>query len=188
MLNDILKYVSKATKKSLETINLSILISNPYDIVNEQIIEIAPNIKNLKIVTPNVSKFLNLEEILYIEYGIALQVTNNKKKALTNSDVILNFDFDENTINQYEINNSATIININHKIKIHKINFYGHIINNYKIEYAEEIMQSFENDKITNKKDFKSNILYESLIYRKDTYKNIKKQLIQDKVRLTSTY
>ena len=73
----------------------------------------------------------------------------------------------------------VTIINIQNAIQINKENYKGKIINNYKIDYDKELLEGLE-----DKKDFDNNVLYESLIYRKDTYSNIKSQLFKDNVRI----
>ena len=179
MLYNILEETAKLEKKELKTTNFAILIDNAEDIALAQIKEIAEKVKNLKIITKNISKFLYLEEELYVRYGIAMQITNNRIKALLNTDIIINFDFDENRINEYKIPNLATIINIKNIIEIENDDFKGNIINNYEIDYDKKLIEEIE-----EKQDFDNNILYESLIYRKDTYSNIKSQLIKDNVRI----
>lgn len=179
MLSDILEENAKLEQKELKTTNIAILIDNAEDIALAQIKEIAEKVKNLKIITKNISKFSYLEEELYIQYGIAMQITNNRAKALLNTDIIINFDFNENRINEYEIPKLATIINIQSVVKIKKDNFNGKVINNYIIDYDKKLVEEFE-----EKQDFDSNVLYESLIYRKDTYANIKSQLIKDNVTI----
>lgn len=163
----------------IETVNVAILINNIEEIVIFQIIEIAKAVKSLKIVTNDANKFLYIEEKLYIEYGIAIQVTNNKEKGIANAHIIINFDFDEKKINEYVLPSLSTIINIKQKISINSIKFNGNIINNYKIKYNELIAEQF-----LEKTDFDSNVLYESLIYRRDTFTNIKKQLDKDEVKI----
>lgn len=176
---DALMYVVSKKEGTIETINFAILINNIEEVAISQIIEIAKRVKSLRIITPKVNKFLYLEEKLYIEYGIAVQITNNKTKALLNAEIVVNFDFDEERINQYVFMPSATIINIKKQTNINDTNFRGSVINNYKIECDEEILEGIE-----GKSNFDSNILYESLIYRKDTFYHIRKQLEEDKVEL----
>lgn len=179
MLNEILEEAAKLTKKEQMTINLAILIDNAEDVLLAQIKELAEKVKNLKIITKNISRFSYIEEELYVQYGIAMQITNNRIKALLNTDIIINFDFNESRINEYEIPDLVTIINIQNAIQINKENYKGKIINNYKIDYDKELLEGLE-----DKKDFDNNVLYESLIYRKDTYSNIKSQLFKDNVRI----
>lgn len=76
----------------LEAVNLVMFIEKFEDIIASQIIEIAKKVKTLKIITNDINKFMNLEEELYIEYGIAVQITNNKKRAAENADIVINYD------------------------------------------------------------------------------------------------
>lgn len=92
MVYDILESIVNIEQKPLETINLVIFIEKSEETITSQIIEIAKKVKTLKIITNEINKFMNLEEILYIEYGIAVQITNNKKRAGENADVIINYD------------------------------------------------------------------------------------------------
>lgn len=162
---------------------MAILINNLEDVFISQIIQIAEKVKTLKIVTPNVNRFRYVEEKLYLEYGIALQITSNKEKALANTEIIINLDFDEVRLNQYEIFPNAIIVNIGKEAKINESKFDGEIFNYYKIEYNKEILDIFEGNL-----DFDKNVIYESMIYKKDTFSHIKKQLDSDNVRFIRTY
>ena len=101
MLNEILEETAKLTKKEQMTINLAILIDNAEDVLLAQIKELAEKVKNLKIITKNISRFSYIEEELYVQYGIAMQITNNRIKALLNTDIIINFDFNESRFSNY---------------------------------------------------------------------------------------
>ena len=121
----------------LETSNVAILIDNMEEAIISQIKQIAKEVKSLKIVTSKVNRFIYLEEKLYSDYGIGVQVTNNKEKALQSSEIIVNIDFDEDMLKKYYIKNDATIINIKKKIKKISDRFNGIIINDYKKKYNE---------------------------------------------------
>lgn len=164
----------------LETSNVAILIDNMEEAIISQIKQIAKEVKSLKIVTSKVNRFIYLEEKLYSDYGIGVQVTNNKEKALQSSEIIVNIDFDEDMLKKYCIKNDATIINIKKKIKKISDRFNGIIINDYKIKYNEEMFQG-----IKDSSSFDEKVLYESLIYRRDNFFNIKKQLTSDGIELT---
>lgn len=179
LLFDILEYASKTQEKKLETQSVAILMKRADEIVMQQLILLAKNIKTLKIVTELKNSFSYIENELYEKYGIGLQITNNKAKSLSNVDIIINFDFDEESINEYNINENATIININQNISLNKSRFKGININDYEIRYNKENFKDNE-----PKSNFDSNILYESYIYRKDTFSNIQKQLKNDNVEL----
>lgn len=181
LLYDILEYISIKKNERLENQNVAILMNNLDEIIMQELPEIAKEIKTLKIVSSRISKFSYMEEKLYTEFGIALQVTNNKKKSLINTNIIINFDFSEELIDEYLINPYATVVNINEKIKLDSNKFKGTNINNYQIEFNENNFDEFLE---LEKSDFDENILYESYIYRKDNFFNIYKQLKKDEVKL----
>ncbi len=179
LICDILEFVSNEEEKDIKTKNVAILVNNIDDVIIEQIKEVAKKVKGLKIITKDINRFSFLEQELYLKYGIAILVTNNKEKALANIDTIVNVDFNEDKIKKYKINEFATIINIEQElIEIDK-NFEGKNINKFEIEYNKE--NYIENEEYF---EFDSNILYESYIYRKDTYKNIYKQIKNDGVKI----
>lgn len=179
LLYDILEYISEVHNKRIEMQNVAILMNNMDEIIMQQLSEIAKKVKGLKIVTNDINKYTYIEEKLYYEYGIAIQITNNKSKSLTNTYIIINFDFGEEEFNKCNIDINATIININKEIKLYLDNFRGQNINKYEIEFDEENFCE-----LTDIKDFDRNVLYESYIYRKDNFENIRKQLKKDNVKL----
>ena len=87
--------------------------------------------------TNNINYFKPLKEKLWDEDGIIITLTNNKKKALSKSNIILNVDFSEEVINRYIIFDEAILINLEEEIKIRKKRFCGKIINDYKIKPKE---------------------------------------------------
>lgn len=179
LICDVLNYICYNQRKKLNTQNICILANDNNENTIDNIYRIAPCVKNLKIVTNNIKKFSYLEQDLYDNYGIPLQISNNTRKSLTSSDIIINIDFDEKLFNKYSINPKSIVINIKDKININSKRFQGININYYKIEYDKEILNIFENNK-----QYDENILYESYIYRKDTYKNIQSQIKKDKVKI----
>ena len=102
-----------------------------------------------------------------------LNITNNKKKSLLKSEIIINLDFVEENINKYKIYNNAIIINISDKIAIQSKRFNGINVSYYKIGIPDEYkMEAFEDE-----------IVYESLIYRKN-YKHISKEISKDGIKV----
>ena len=178
LLIDILEYISKNEERTLETQNIAILIHNGDEILTDQIENIAKRVKILKLITSKKNIYSYIEKKLYDQYGIAIQITNNKSKSLLDADIIINFDLSEERINEYNINNKAIIVNIQNQIKLNKNEFHGKNINNFKIQYTNDFIGN------SKKELFDENILYESYIYRKDTFENIKKQLKKDNVTL----
>ena len=85
----------------------------------------------IKLEEAQVEKFKKLEKNLE-ESSETFAVLNNKKKSLTRAQYIINVDFNEKEILEYNINRTATIINLN-KGKLHLNNFDGYVINNIEV-------------------------------------------------------
>lgn len=179
LLFDIIEYLSKKLDKNKEMLNIAILVINIDDVIIKQIIQIAEVVKNLKIITKYKSRLSYVEQKLYDTYGIAIQVTNNKDKAITNDDIIINIDLDETQIKEYNGFNDNIVVNIKYQINYISESFRGKIINYYRLNFKEEILKEFNH---TN--DYDYNALYESRVFRKDTFLNIKKQLSNDGIKL----
>ena len=82
-----------------------------------------------------------MEEELLTCYGIPIIVTSNKRKSLTKSSLIINIDFNNQNINQYNINENAIIINLNEEIKIEKKRFNGFVISDYEIDIKKDDLE-----------------------------------------------
>ncbi len=175
LICDIIEYISNMRERKEETEVVAVIMERQDEILLAQLPEIAKKVKTLKIISRATFGLDYLEEKLYNEYGIAIQITNNKQKALTNADIVINFDLKEEKLKEYNINSQATLVNIKENIK----NFSGTNINYYKIEYNRENFA-----KMKNETKFDSNVIYEGFIYRRDTLPNIRKQLMLDNVRL----
>lgn len=151
------------------------MLINDFNKINtEIIIEIAKNIKTLNIVTNHIDRCKKIEEYLYNEFGIMINISNNKRKSLLNSEIILNIDFPEELINKYRIYEKSIIINISEKIKLISKRFNGININYYKINIPEKY-------KIYN---FKDEIIYESIIFKIYKLEDIMKKIKKDKIKI----
>ena len=117
------------------------LISITVNDVDKWVIKLIENLskkfKMVNIVTTKSDYFKNLQKMLYDENGIIITITNNKKRALSKANIILNIDYPEEMINKYVIKDDAIIINLEEKIKIKKKRFNGKIINDYEIKVKE---------------------------------------------------
>jgi len=82
------------------------------------IIDIAKHVKTLNVITNHIDKCKEIENYLCNEFGILINISNNKKISLSNSQIILNFDFSEEVLNQYVISDKTVIINFEEKILI----------------------------------------------------------------------
>ena len=175
LLPEITEYI--INKKKIEKTNISIMINDLTDIEFENIKILARKYKTINIVTNHIEKFKNLEKQLQEKEGIIITITNNKKKSLMKSQIILNIDFPKELINKYNMQDDAIIVNVRGNAKINKKRFNGLTINDYEIDFREDR----KNNKALNN-HFYLKDLYESELYKKQRICEIKEKIRVDKV------
>ena len=175
----VLQYVVDTYKIVEEKAKISVLVNDVTDIVLENIKNIAKKYQRINIVTNHIEKFKKIEEQLLDEYGVMMTLNNNKKKSLTKTDIILNFDFPQELINKYRIAEKAIIINFKGNVKIKQKRFEGKIFNDYDI--ILENPDGFE-DYANNK--FYTKDIYEALIYKHQPIENIMRKIEKDRVKI----
>ena len=175
LLPDITQYI--INKKKIEKVNISIMINDLTEIELENIKILARKYKLINIVTNHIEKFKKLEKSLEEDEGIIITITNNKKKSLMKSQIILNIDFPKELVNKYNIQDEATIVNVKGKIKITKKRFNGLNINDYEIDFRDDK----KNSKALNNKFYLKD-LYESELYKKQKLSEIREKIKNDKV------
>ena len=183
LATDIIKYIIEKKKIKKEETTISILINDLTEIELENIKILAENYKNLNIVTNHIEKFKKLED-KFMENGIMITIVNNKKKSLMKSKMILNIDFPNELINKYMIKEDAIIINVPGKVKINRKRFNGLIVNNYEIDFRDDI-KSEEN---LMGYEFYLRDVYESRLYKKQTFSDIRNALKKDGVNIKKVY
>jgi len=185
LLIDILKYITDIQKKEISTLDITILVNNASELNLFLIEKIAQMLKSLKIVSLNIYKFKKIEEKLYNEYGIAIQFSNSYKKSLEKSKIIINLDFNELQINEYEIFNNAIIINcIENYIKIKSRLFNGIIINSCDIGFRKELVNKFK--KMHIYESYEKIILYSSFIENESDFTKTIENTKSDKIIINS--
>lgn len=122
-------YAVNKKKMKKEKMNVSILVNDLEDYVLENIKLIVRKYKRVNIVTNHLEKFKKIEKEILEKDGIMVTVTNNKKKSLAKSNVILNYDFPTELINKYKICDEAVVINVKQNVSINSKRF-----NRYKCE------------------------------------------------------
>ena len=174
---DTLDYIIKKKSMKKEETQISILINylSEYTIANLK--KLVKEYKRVNIVTNNFSRFKNIEKEILDKYGIMITVTNNKKRSLLKSSIILNIDFPTELINKYNIYDEAIIVNICKDVKIKKKRFNGININDYEIKISNQ--KNHDND-ILQLYDFKD--VYEATFYKRQPYGEIIKKLKKDGV------
>ena len=139
---DVLSYILKIKQEKMHENNIYILSKNVNANWQEIFLKLAEKFKSLNIVTYNIKDFKILENAVYEKVGAYITVSNNKRKGLAKAKYIINLDYCEKEINEYNLNRSAIIINISDK-KINNLRgFCGIIINNIIVNHGN------------NKKDF----------------------------------
>ncbi len=120
-------------EKKKEESEIWICVNEVDSMVEEYMYKYAKEFKRINIITNYIGKFKKIEEKLYNEEGILINVTNNRKKSLLKAELIINVDFPKEIINEFEIYDRSTIINWDEPLKIRKKRFNGNIIEEIKI-------------------------------------------------------
>lgn len=121
--DEAITYVVNKKKMKKEKLNVSILVNDVEDYVLENIKLIVRKYKRVNIVTNHLEKFKKIEKEIFEKDGIMVTVTNNKKKSLSKSNVILNYDFPTELINKYKIYDEAIILNVKQNVSIRSKRF-----------------------------------------------------------------
>lgn len=175
------KYIASQQEKKAQELEVSFLINQITELDLENIEETAKIVKCVNIVTNSINRIKHLAEKLYNENGIILNITQNYKKSLTKSSIIINIDFQEEEINKFVIPRRATIINIGKKVNINYKGFDGINILDYNVSIPNKYL-SQELDL----NSFRKEILYESYLYKNTSPKNILKEIKKDNVCIES--
>lgn len=177
LVPDIVQYIMDKKKLESDKLVISMLINDLTDIEFENIKILSKIYKSINIVTNHVEKFKKLEKSLDEDEGIIISVTNNKKRSLMKSKVILNIDFPNELINKYSIKEDAIIVNIKLKTKISNKRFNGLNVNDYEIDFRDDK----KCDKALEDKYYLKD-LYEVELYKRQRICDIKEKLKIDNV------
>ena len=180
---EILEYIinQKAIKK--EETEIAITTNEITDLTIETIKILSKQYKKLIVVTNHIEKLRRVEKELYDNDGILIVVANNIKKSLLKPQIILNLDFNMQVLNKYKINENAIIINVEGDMKIRSKRFSGININNYEIVVGREENIWRENMSVFEHKD-----LLEATLYIRDTFNNIRRKIMKNKVSIKELY
>lgn len=172
---NIIEYIYKVQNKKIEEGQIAILVNDNTDLNLDNIIDIAKKVKILNVVTNNIQKFKKVEEYLYNEFGIMIRVSNNQKRDLLNSEIVINIDFPKETLKKYKLPNKCILLNINEEYEVKAKKFCGININNYEIKMPEE----YEIEGIKNE------LIYESFIYNKPI-EEVKRIIKKDNIKISN--
>lgn len=180
---EILEYVINQKEIKKEETEIAITTNEITDLTIETIKILSKQYKKLIVVTNHIEKLRRVEKELYDNDGILIVVVNNTKKSLLKPQIILNLDFNMQVLNKYKINENAIIINVEGDMKIRSKRFSGININNYEIVVGREENIWRENMSIFENKD-----LLEATLYIRDTFNNIRRKIMKNKVSIKELY
>ena len=133
---DIVDYIVGKQNLKKEECKIAITTNQYNGFIEKVIKSLSVQCKCLQVVTNHIDKFRNIEDNLY-EEGVIVTVTNNKRKSLLNSNIILNIDFPKEILNMYNIYDKAIIVNFEEEVKIKKKRFSGIVIDWYNLGIKE---------------------------------------------------
>ena len=137
-------------EKKKEESEIWICVNEVDSLVEEYIYKFAKEFRRINIITNHIGKFKKIEEKIYNEEGILINVTNNRRKSLLKAELIINVDFPKEIINEFAIYDRSTIINWDEPLKIRKKRFNGKIIEEIKInlDIEGEIVKVIEENEL----------------------------------------
>ena len=183
LILDILEYIVNKKQIIKAETEIAITANEITDLLIEIIKNLSKQYKKLTIVTNHIEKLRKIEKEIKEKEGILIILSNNKNKSLLKSQIILNMDFNQELINQYKIFENAIIINVEESIKIDAIRFNGIIINDYEVEIGRKEFIWREGIEKYKQKD-----LIEADLYVRDTYKNIRKKIQKNSIKIKELY
>ena len=183
LLLDILNYIKNKKALKPEELSLTIFVNDISMNMLENLKIMVKEYKRINIITNHIQKFKKLEEDFFEEQGIIITVGNNKRKSALKSNIIINVDFPNELINQYNINDEAIIINLRGNIKINKKRFTGININDYEIDFDNFEEFDYEKEMLFDKKD-----IYEAEFIKNQPFKYSRNDLNKYKVKIIKLY
>lgn len=173
---DIVHKIAYVKNKKISDLEITILSNENSDINVENIKLLAKECKILNIVTRNLDNFKYVEDDLFDEYGNIINVSTNTSKACKYSDIILNFDFSIEEIKKCNFKKGIVLVQFT-KEKFE--NRSGTTIVFYKLNMPVKYLKIFK-----EYKKYSQEIIYESLLYYKTSFKNLRKILKKDNISI----
>lgn len=183
LILDILEYIINKKQIIKAETEIAITANEITDLLIEMIKILSKQYKKLTIVTNHIEKLRKIEKEIKEKEGILIILSNNKNKSLLKSQFIINMDFNQELINQYKMYEEAIIINAEENIRIDAIRFNGIVINDYEIEIGRKEFIWREGIEKYRQRD-----LIEAELYVRDTYKNIRKKIQKNNIKIKELY
>ena len=134
LVKEIFEFLLEKYNTKLEMEDLCICVKEYKPLYIDNILHLLHYCKNINIITKNIKQFQTLADKIEEKENIIITVTNNKKKSLKKSKLIVNFDFEEEELKKYTIFREAIILTINENGFYESSTYSGIQIRNVEIE------------------------------------------------------
>lgn len=176
LIPEIIEKIIEKEELTKSELDIYILINDTRDEIIENIKILVEKYRNIYIITNHKERFKKLEEKTFKNIGAPITIMNNKKRSLLKAKIIINIDYPNELINQYNINQQSIILDLYGETKINKKSYNGKIIK--EVEINKKRNEIFN----INEKLYSQIELYEALFYKKQPFKNVREKIKKDKV------
>ena len=180
VIPEIIDYILDIQKSCIEKEEISIFINEVNDINIELIKFFAINCKVLNIITSNKNGFSFLEKYINDNYGILINISGNLRKGALKSDIIINFDFNQELLSKCVLDRYSIIINLVDGVNYCSKRFDGININFYKIKIPGKYLKIVNHLKYFGSEES----IYECFLYRRALFDYIREILVKDHIRI----
>lgn len=117
LIPEVIKYVENKKNLKEEETSVYFLVNDFTETVIENIKAMAKGHKHVSVITKYVEKMKKIENQILQETGVVITVMNNKKKSLAKAQIVINADFTNELLNQYNICENAIIIDLTQSLR-----------------------------------------------------------------------
>ncbi len=182
LIPEVIKYVENKKNLKEEETSVYFLVNDFTETVIENIKAMAKGHKHVSVITKYVEKMKKIENQILQETGVVITVMNNKKKSLAKAQIVINADFTNELLNQYNICENAIIIDLTQSLRNLKKRFNGFVVNNYEIKLKNRSEYRIDENMFFQRE------LYESEFYKKQPYEYVRKKIIKDGVQIKKLF
>ena len=182
LIPEVIKYVENKKNLKEEETSVYFLVNDFTETVIENIKAMAKWHKHVSVITKYVEKMKKIENQILQETGVVITVMNNKKKSLAKAQIVINADFTNELLNQYNICENAIIIDLTQSLRNLKKRFNGFVVNNYEIKLKNRSEYRIDENMFFQRE------LYESEFYKKQPYEYVRKKIIKDGVQIKKLF
>lgn len=148
MLYDVIRYLEKIIDTDFRNEDIYIAVIN--DKQKNIIMHISELFRSTNIITTRVGHMRRMEKSILKSNDTIISISNNRKKSLRRAKILINFDFNNDLMMEYDINRNCIIINLNNCTMHLKKSFQGCIIDSIQIDYKNRYKNHINKDKFDN--------------------------------------